>query len=327
METLPGTKAPIISTSLTEFPEPAARDQNPAAVYLARLAPGSRRAMTAALETLARIAHGPAARAEIFPWAALRYQHTQALRTALAAKYAPSTANRQLSALRGVLREAWRLGAMTAEDYRRAADLEPVRGERLPAGREVTAGELRALFLACREDTTAAGARDAALLAVLYGGGLRRSEVVALDLADYNPESGELRVRAGKGGKERIVYATNGARAALEAWLEVRGTQPGALLQPVDKGGRVLPRRMTDQAVLYILRKRAIEARVERFTPHDLRRTFISHLLDAGADLATVQRLAGHSNVTTTARYDRRGEAAKRRAAELLHVPFRAVLG
>jgi integrase len=150
---------------------------------------------------------------------------------------------------------------------------------------------------------------------------------VALDLADYAPESGELRVRAGKGGKERLVYATNGAKAALEAWLGIRGSEPGALLLPVDKVGRVIARRMTDQAVLYILRKRAGDARIERFTPHDLRRTFISHLLDAGADLATVQRLAGHSNVTTTARYDRRGEAAKRRAAELLHVPFRGMPG
>src|SRR6188474_2227758 len=118
MERLPTTVGSNLATSLTEFRDPIARDQDPAVVYLARLAQGSRRAMRAALETLARIAHGSAATAEIFPWAALRYQHTQALRTALAARYAPSTANRQLSALRGVLREAWRLGAMTAEDYR-----------------------------------------------------------------------------------------------------------------------------------------------------------------------------------------------------------------
>jgi site-specific recombinase XerD len=100
-----------------------------------------------------------------------------------------------------------------------------------------------------------------------------------------------------------------------------RGIRPPLFL-PVDKGGTIHRRRMTDQAVLVVLRKRAGQAGVSAFSPHDLRRTFISDLLDCGADLATVQRLAGHSNVSTTARYDRRGEKAKKKAAELLHVPY-----
>ncbi len=86
--------------------------------------------------------------------------------------------------------------------------------------------------------------------------------------------------------------------------------------------GKLTPRRLTDQAILVILRKRAKQAGVKRFAPHDLRRTMISSLLDAGADISSVQRLAGHKQITTTARYDVRGEEAKRKAASLIHTPY-----
>ena len=79
---------------------------------------------------------------------------------------------------------------------------------------------------------------------------------------------------------------------------------------------------MTDQAVLDILRQRGKEAQIASFSPQDFRRTFISNLLDRGADISTVQKLAGHASFVTTAHYDRRGEAAKRKAANLLHTPY-----
>lgn len=298
-------------------------DRHPAAVYLAGLAPGSRRTMRQALDVIARTLTDGRADAETLAWSALRYQHTQAVRAALAERYRPATASKMLAALRGVLREGWRLGYVTADDYHRAADLPPVRGTTLPRGRALTAGELRALFQAVAEDgRTATRARDAALLAVLYGGGLRRAEVVALDVADYDAETGTLAVRHGKGNKARVLYATNGAREALAAWLTVRGTDEGALFAPIDKAGRLTLRRLTPEAVFDRLQLLAKRAAIARFSPHDMRRSFISDLLDNGADLAVVQAMAGHANPATTARYDRRGERAKQRAAGLLVVPY-----
>lgn len=260
---------------------------------------------------------------DTLPWSALRYHHTEALRQLLAERYAPATANRHLAALRGVLKVAHRLGQMSAEDYQSAAAVEGIKGTRLPAGRALQPGELRALFIACAADTNrAAGARDAALLAVLYGAGLRRGEAVALDLDDYDRETGQMLVRAGKGNRDRLVYASTGSREALEAWLQVRGLGAGPLFCPVNKGGRVVMRRMTPPAVRRRTQVRATDASLKAFTPHDLRRTFVGDLLDAGADIVTVQHLAGHSTIATTSRYDRRGEVAKERAAQLLHVPY-----
>lgn len=300
---------------------PQAPAENPAAVYLARLAPGSRRTMLGALETIAEILTSGRESAATLQWSALRYQHTAAIRATLAERYRPATANKHLAALRGVLREAWQLGQIPSDEYARAAAVKAVKATTLPAGRALSAGEIRALFRACA-DGTRLGARDAAMLAILYGSGLRRSELVALDLADYNPETGAIAVRQGKGRKDRIAYATAGSQAALEAWLSIRGVEPGPLFCGVRKGGHLTRKRLRDQTVLDMLAARSSAAGVAHCSPHDLRRTFIGDLLDAGADIATVRDLAGHADVSTTARYDRRGEATKKRAADLLHVPY-----
>jgi site-specific recombinase XerD len=163
--------------------------------------------------------------------------------------------------------------------------------------------------------------RDTALVALAYAGGFRRAELVALDLADYESETSRLRV-IGKGNKERAVFIGNGARDALHAWLRVRGREPGPLLLPVDRRGRVLSRRLTEQTVYDRLRYLAQRAGVPAFSPHDCRRSLAGDLLDAGVDLATVQALLGHASPATTARYDRRGEAAVRQAAARVHVPY-----
>lgn len=300
------------------------RDRHPVLVYLARLAPGSRRAMRGALDVVASNLTNATADAITLPWEDIRYQHAAAVRSTLVQRFAPATCNKALAALRGVLRECWRLGLMSAEDRERACDLPAVRGSRLPRGRALSAGEIRALFAGCAADPNKSALRDAALLAVMYAAGLRRSEVAALDLGDYSPSTGELRVRAGKGRRERLAFVSNGGKEALDAWLAVRGAAAGALFCPVGKGkvGRIEFRPMSAQAVYFVLKRRGARAAVGDFSPHDLRRTFIGDLLDAGADISTVQALAGHIQVTTTQSYDRRPDTVKRKAAGLLHVPF-----
>ena len=296
-------------------------DRHPAAVYLASLADGPGRASMRS--TLSNVAAMLGSTIDACPWHELRFAHVAALRTQLAAQYAPATANRYLSAIRQVCRQAWLLGWMDGEEYRRIAAVENVRGSRLPAGRTLDAGELAALMRACRDDT-AAGARDAAAVALMFGCGMRRAEAVAVTVADYDPESGALRV-IGKGNRERQVYATNGGKRALDAWLAVRGDAPGPILCPVGKGAAVRPRPgvgMTAGAVVKRLALRARQAGIGTCSPHDLRRSFVSAALEGGADIAMVQRLAGHASPATTARHDRRLEHAAAIAARVVHVPY-----
>ena len=189
-------------------------------------------------------------------------------------------------------------------------------------GRHISSGEIIALVNACL-DGSKAGTRDAALLAVAYTGGLRRNELSALTVADYNPFEGMITVHSGKGGKDRTVYLPESALDALNDWLKVRGMTPGALFTRIRKGDHLSLEGMSNQAIYDIMQSRAAQAGVSNFTPHDLRRTYAGDMLDNGADLSTVQKLMGHSSPTTTAQYDRRGARAKKTAASKLHFPYK----
>lgn len=297
-------------------------ETSPAAVYLASLRPTGRYTM---LRTLDRIAAMFAHTWQTMPWAELRYEHVMALRSKLAEDYKASTVNLALCALRRVAKEAWQLGHMPAEEYQKIKAVGSVTGSTLPAGRAIGSGELVAMLRTCVEPVTNAGIRDAAIIAVGYAGGLRRAEIAGLQLGDIMEDDGDeltLRVR-GKRNKERLVYLDNGAAAAVRDWLAIRGEEPGPLFYSGRKGGHInAGQGMTPQAIRDVIVRRAEAAGVANVTPHDLRRSFVSDLLDAGTDIKTVADMAGHASVTTTARYDRRPEARKKRAARSLHVPY-----
>jgi integrase len=224
---------------------------------------------------------------------------------------------------------------MTTEEYQAALSVPAVRGESERRGRDLSPAELRGLFDACTRaprdgpghDSAARRRRDAAFLALAYGCGLRRSEVVAVDVDDLDMVAGELRVRRGKGKKPRQVTLPPSTVSALRDWLEVRSPEPGPLFCAVLKSGSLVRAdaglaRLSAAAAWRICRERGRKGQIQAPAPHDLRRTWIGDLLDLGVDLATVQKMAGHASASTTAGYDRRDRGVQRRAAVLLQVPY-----
>jgi len=152
-------------------------------------------------------------------------------------------------------------------------------------------------------DDGSLGARDRAVLELLYATGLRVSELAGLTVADVDAETRTLRV-VGKGRKERIVPFGAKAARALEAYLVIRGTRNGPLF--VGARGRALAVR----SIYELVRRRARASGITpRVSPHTLRHTFATHLLDRGADLRLIQDLLGHSRLSTTQRYTHVGSA------------------
>lgn len=245
---------------------------DPASAYLAQLGPGSRRTMREALDKLARLASDGRCDLHTLPWHLLQLDHTAALRTRLCATLAPATANKHMAALRGVLKQCGEQGLLSSEDYRRITDLPPIRGEARRAGTALSREDFERIRRICASDASPAGARDDALLCLLRSAGLRRAEAVALDLRDYDRSNGQLRLRGAAREADRWLSTGAELREALDRWLAIRGEAPGPLFNPVNKGGRIERRRLSEQAIYIACQKRASEAGLPPVSPEDLRR-------------------------------------------------------
>jgi len=322
----PQSKFVLNLPNLQAAPPRCPEAESPAQAYLNSLSPAGRRTQHTALNNLAYIfSDGKIDEAVDFPWEVLRYEHTNGLAAYMVdIGYAKSTVNKHLVALRRVLAEAYQLGLYTDHnDYFRAANVKSLRTAPLPRGRTLKLEELRQLTQTCLQDAhnPTLGMRDAAIITVLYAAALRRQEIVDLNLADVDLKEGKLRI-LGKGSKRRQVYLQPDAVSALDAWLDIRGRQIGPLFTRVTKSGKVILRRLTPQAIYYLLENRQKQAGLDAFTPHDLRRTAITDLLSAQVDVLTVSAIAGHASADTTRRYDRRSEENKKAAALKLASPF-----
>jgi integrase/recombinase XerC len=205
-----------------------------------------------------------------------------------------SSAARKLAGLRTFFRWLCREGVLEKNPAR--ALLSPRTERRIPTHLEE--GEVEALLDMPGDGVPAV--RGRAILEMLYGTGLRCAELVGLDLGEVDFEGRMVRV-LGKGGKERIVPFGGRARDALRSWLPVRerlfrGDEALFLNQ---KGGR-----LTDRSVRNLLARRLKQvAFARKVSPHTLRHSFATHLLERGADLRSIQELLGHTSLSTTQRY------------------------
>ncbi len=212
---------------------------------------------------------------------------------------AHSSMARKLSALRAFFRYCLRMRTITGD---------PTEGVRNPKQQVRHPATLNVDQMFSLLDTPPAAAhddtlrrRDLALAELLYGAGLRISEALDLNLHDVDPRSGVVRVR-GKGNKTRLAPLSDTAQQALEAWIKARPAVAHAdepALFVGSRGGR-LNRRQAAR----ILEELAVSAGLPvHISPHSLRHSFATHLLEGGADLRSVQELLGHARLSTTQRY------------------------
>jgi site-specific recombinase XerD len=205
---------------------------------------------------------------------------------------------RKLSAARGLFKYLQRHALIDAHPM---VGLRPRRGERkLPA--TLTTGEVERL-LAAPDAATPAGRRDRAILELMYSAGTRAAETVGLDVDDLDLERGVARLR-GKGKKERLGAVGTQARKALAAYLgDAQRPRPAA------RAGRAVflnarGGRLTTRSLQRLLERVVLAAGLtRRGTPHTLRHSFATHLLEAGLDLREVQQMLGHANLATTQIY------------------------
>jgi integrase/recombinase XerC len=227
-----------------------------------------------------------------------------------------ATIARRLAALRSFLRFCVRRGVLDRNAARE------VRGPRLP--RKLVSFLPPDEAAALVEGEALVGAerdRDVAILELLYASGLRVSELSGLDVDDLDRDERTVRV-LGKGRKERIVPFGRKAARALEAYLARRGAAAGPLFTN-HRGGRLTVRGIA----LAVKRAAAAAGITRRVSPHTLRHTFATHLLDGGADLRAIQELLGHSRLSTTQRYTHVSAAQLMRVYEAAHPRAGAAAG
>lgn len=240
-------------------------------------------------------------------WHELRRHHVQAIIAKLSEQdLSPATVNTYLSAMKGVALEAWASGLMSSNDHAMIKQVKSLRGKRVRKGKALSKENVQKLLNINKNNPI--GVRNFAIFGLMVGCGLRRAEVVTINVGDLDQEEGRLIVR-GKGDKERVLYVPKGVIASIQHWLKVaRLGDDKPMFTRILRYNIITTKRLTSQAIYFLIKQQQEKLALPDISPHDLRRTFATMLLERGEDLITVKEAMGHSSVDTTQTYDMRGE-------------------
>ncbi len=292
---------------------------SPYALYIGRLSPNSRRSIASQLLSLCKLMQWDDAEREQRLYQVDYAQAMVIRQTLTAAGWSARSINRAMIAVRGIVKVAV---LQNLANQQQLAQLESIaqlkHGEH--QGNALTTKQVEQLFYQLRAELTPIGYRNLLVFALLLGTGLRRSELVALSLKDYDKSHKTLLVRHGKGNKSRVLYLPEWCLEYMQAWLKIRSMADGYLLCSVYADGKVKVQEPMHASTVYRLIKQKLQdIGVENGSPHDMRRTFITRLLSQSVDINTVRQMAGHSSISTTTIYDKRDHEFMKQAAAALN--------
>lgn len=289
----------------------------PCALYLGRLSPTSRSSIASQLNSVAKLMNWPDDYGSYF--AKIDYQQALVIRTILTnAGWQPRSVNRAMIAIRCIIKVAVMMGQA---DQKEAAHIATIDRLKHPEhqGTPLSSKQVNQLFNLLERGRCAVSKRNIAVFALLLGTGLRRSELVSLLLSDYNRRDHTLLVRNGKGNKSRLLFLPKWCQEHIAVWLRERRLEDGFLLCKTYTSGKVVPDvGLTVSSVYRLIKQKLTAIGVPNVSPHDMRRTFITRLLEQNVDINTVRQMAGHADIRTTTVYDKRDHQFMKQAAQTL---------
>ena len=253
-----------------------------------------------------------------FDWVNFTYIDLLQLRQILISNgLKPSSINVYISVMKSICREAWQLNIISYDQYQKIQHTKRIRCDYESSGRALSIDELRKIIRwdECKKKDI----RDSAVIALSYAVGMRIAEIADAVFGDIDLVEQVIFIR-GKNNKTSTLSIPDFAIPILQKWINTRGNWQGSLFCHVIKGDYIVRKRLSERAIDDLVRKRRLDADLSKFSHHDLRRSFGTHLLNSGVDLLLVQKLMRHSSVNTTRIYDKRDKNALSEAIKLL--PF-----